>query len=55
MKTPEYQKRASKAYEARQNEKGLFKKALWVTIDEYEAIKLLLEKLRCNNNENGLK
>ena len=46
MKTPEYQKRANQAYEARQNEKGLFKKGLWVTLEEYEAILLLLKKLR---------
>jgi len=52
MKTPEYQKRASQAYEARQNEKGLFKKALWVTLEEYEAIKLLLKKLRDKEKTN---
>jgi len=51
MKTPEYQKRASKAYEARQNEKGLFKKAFWVTLEEYEAILLLLKKLRDKNEQ----
>ncbi len=50
MKTPEYQKRASKAYEARQNKKGLFKKAFWVTLEEYEAIKALLIKLREKKN-----
>ena len=48
MKTPECQKRASKAYEARQNEKGLFKKGLWVTLEEYEAIKELIKRLRKN-------
>jgi len=51
MKTPECQKRASKAYEARQNEKGLFKKGLWVTLEEYEAILLLLKKLRDKNEQ----
>ena len=52
MKTPEYQKRASQAYEARQNEKGLFKKYFRVTLEEYEAIKALLEKLRDKEKTN---